>query len=198
MHQVIKEPTHILNSSLTCINLIFTTQPNLIIESRVHLSLHSNCHHQIIFAKFNLEVVSPPLYEQEIWHYKDAYTELTKWAINEFNCQRAILKSDVTEEADIFNSTILNILRNFIPQEFVVCYDKDSPWLNKKIRALIQEENAAFKNYCNNRSNMIWNVVWNIFKPAWMLLLKLLKKYYHNTVNKLKTIKKMLRDIGLC
>ena len=38
---------------------------------------------------------------------------------------------------------------------------------------------------------LLWNVVWNIFKPAWMLLLKLLKKkYYHNTVNKLLNTQK--------
>ena len=52
-HQVIKEPFHILDTSSSCIDLISTSQPNLIIESGVHSSLHLNCHHQIIFAKFN-------------------------------------------------------------------------------------------------------------------------------------------------
>ena len=32
------------------------------------------------------------------------------------------------------NSTILNILRNFIPHEFVTCDDKDPTCFNKKIR----------------------------------------------------------------
>ena len=45
LHQVIKEPIHILDTSSSCIDLIFTSQPNLIIESGVHSSLHSNCHH---------------------------------------------------------------------------------------------------------------------------------------------------------
>ena len=53
-----------------------------------------------------------------------------------------------------FNSTILNILSNFILHEFVVCNHNDPPWFNKKIRALIQEKNVAFKNYCNNSSNI--------------------------------------------
>ena len=59
LHQVIKEPTHIFDTSSLRIDLVFTSQPNLIIESRVHLSLHVSCHHQIIFAKFNLEIVYP-------------------------------------------------------------------------------------------------------------------------------------------
>ena len=35
--QIINEPTYILDSSSSCIDLIFTSQPNLIIESVVHL-----------------------------------------------------------------------------------------------------------------------------------------------------------------
>ena len=58
------------------------------------------------------------------------------------------------KKVGIFNSTILNILSNFIPHESVVCDDKDPLWFNKKIRALIQEKNVAFKNYCNNSSNI--------------------------------------------
>ena len=57
LHQVINEPTHILETSSSCIDLIFTSQPNLITESRVHPSLHPNSHHQIICAKFNLEII---------------------------------------------------------------------------------------------------------------------------------------------
>ena len=60
LHQVIEEPIHILDTSYSCIDLIFALQPNLVNESGVHSSLHSNCHHQIIFAKFNLEVAYPP------------------------------------------------------------------------------------------------------------------------------------------
>ena len=53
--QVISDPTHILESSSSCIDLIFTSQPNLVMNSGVHTSLHHNCHHQIIYAKFNLK-----------------------------------------------------------------------------------------------------------------------------------------------
>ena len=60
LYQVINEPTHILVNSSPCIELIFTSQPNLITESGVHLSSHPNCHHQVIYAKFNLKVHYPP------------------------------------------------------------------------------------------------------------------------------------------
>ena len=52
LEQIIKEPTHIIGDSLSRINLIFTTQLNLVIEYEVHCLLHSNCHHHITFAQF--------------------------------------------------------------------------------------------------------------------------------------------------
>ena len=66
LHQVIKQPTHILDNSSTCIDLIFTSQPNLIIESGAHPSLHPNCHHQIVYARFNLSIYFPPPYSRDV------------------------------------------------------------------------------------------------------------------------------------
>ena len=45
--QIINEATHVLGFSSSCIDLIFTTLPNLVVESGVHPSLHLNCHYQI-------------------------------------------------------------------------------------------------------------------------------------------------------
>ena len=53
MKQVITEPTHTLENSSSCTDLIFSNQPNLIMDSGVHPTLHSKCHHQIIYAKLN-------------------------------------------------------------------------------------------------------------------------------------------------
>ena len=41
LYKVINKPTHILENSTSCIDLIFTSQPNL----KLHPSLHPNCHH---------------------------------------------------------------------------------------------------------------------------------------------------------
>ena len=70
LNQLIQEPNHILNSSSSCIDLIFTSQPNLDMESGIHSSLHSNCHHQIVFAKFNLLIFYPPHFERTVWYNK--------------------------------------------------------------------------------------------------------------------------------
>ena len=60
------EPIPLLDYSSSCIDLIFTSQGNLAINSGVHSSLHPNCHHQIFLSKFDLKICHPPLYERII------------------------------------------------------------------------------------------------------------------------------------
>ena len=90
MQQLINEPTHILPASSSCIDLIFVSQPNLVMESGVHSSLHQKCHHQIIYAKLNLKINYPPPYKLEIWHYKYANTDLIQRAINYYPWERSL------------------------------------------------------------------------------------------------------------
>ena len=154
LSQIITEATHILESSSSCIDLIFTTQPNLVVESGVHPSLHPNCHHQIVFAKFNLQIYYPPPYPREIWHYKQANTELIRRAITDFNWDRAFLNINVNGNVYIFSNTILNIPRILIPHETIVCGNKDPPWFNRAIRSLIQEKKDRFNKYRKSKDNI--------------------------------------------
>ena len=64
--QIINEPTHILEDSPSCIELIFTFQPNIVLDSGVHSSLHPNSRRQIVLANFNLKVYYPPPYERHV------------------------------------------------------------------------------------------------------------------------------------
>ena len=84
LQQIIKELTHIFGKSSSGIDLIFTSDLSLVMESGVHLSLHSNCQHQITYAKFNLKILYPLPYECEIWHYQKTNTDQIRTAIKQF------------------------------------------------------------------------------------------------------------------
>ena len=66
MKQVITESIHILEKSANGVDLIFTSQLNIAIDSRVHLSLHEKCYHQIIYLKLNLKSEYRPPYIRKI------------------------------------------------------------------------------------------------------------------------------------
>ena len=59
LSQLIKDPTNFEpNKNTSCIDLIFTDQPNLVLESGTRSSLDSFCHHQITYCRFNFQI--PP------------------------------------------------------------------------------------------------------------------------------------------
>ena len=117
LYQVINEPTHILPSSAYCIDIIFTNQPNLVINSGVHPSLHQNYHHRIISAQINLKVYYPPPYKWLIWDYKKANIDAMNLTLKSFNRENTFNGKDINSQVELFNKTLMNIFSNFIPNK---------------------------------------------------------------------------------
>ena len=42
--------------------------------------------------------------------------------------------------SSIFNKTILNIMTNFIPHETKIFNDREPPWMNNKVKTMIQQK----------------------------------------------------------
>ena len=149
--QIINDPTNFEpNKSPTCIDLIFTSQPNLVFESGVHPSLCRTCHHQIIYAKICFKVHSPPSYEREVWHYNRARVDVIKNSIQNFDWNRAFLNLSINDQVEIFNHTLLNIFRNFFPHETIKCNPKDPPWITKDIKMALRRKNRLYRKYISS------------------------------------------------
>ena len=118
--------------SSPCIDLIFTDQPNLSVNSGVHASLHPNCHHQIVHTSFNLNISYPPPYQRLIWDYKKADSEKIRKAL------------------DLLNWEILNIFSNYVPNKYITIDDKDPAWMNEAIKLKIKAKDNIYKKYIHN------------------------------------------------
>ena len=69
LSQIISEPTNFEpNRNPSCIDLVLTDQPNLILASGTRASLDSYCHHQIIHCRVNFRIPSPR-FERKNWHF---------------------------------------------------------------------------------------------------------------------------------
>ena len=106
-HQLISQPTLLLPQTLSCNDLIFTDQPNLIVDSGVHPSLHSNCHHQITYCKLNLSIECPPPYEHLVWDYNRANFEGTKKSTEPVNWEVMFNNKSVHKQVSLFDETPL-------------------------------------------------------------------------------------------
>ena len=143
-----------MQNSASCIHLIFTSLPNIVIESGVHPSLYPNSHYQIEFANFNLKIYCPPSYLREVWQYREANADFINRAINNFNWEKAFSNTDINEKVSLFNKTMLNVLNNCIPHKTIICNDKESPWFNSLIKSLIKNKNKLRKSYRRFNPNL--------------------------------------------
>ena len=124
--------------SSSCIDLIFTDQPKLIVDTGVHPSLHSNCHHQINYYKLNLNVKYLPPYERLVWDYNKENVRSVKKSIESVNWELMFSNMSVRKQVSIFDETLINIFSNFTPNKPVTFDDRDPPWLNDFVKSKIK------------------------------------------------------------
>ena len=64
--QLINQSKHLTKYFLSCIDLIFTSNPNLINSSGVEMSLFEKCHHNIVYGKIDFKTPLPSSYMREV------------------------------------------------------------------------------------------------------------------------------------
>ena len=54
-------------------------------------------------------------------------------AIDMFDWDKALYFNDVDKTVAIFSDILMNIIQNFIPNETIICDDRNPPWINTEI-----------------------------------------------------------------
>ena len=151
LHQLISEPTHLMGDSKSCIDLIFTDQPNLIIESGVHPSLHEQCHHQIVYGKLSVSNIALPPYTRKIWNYDKADFVAIRKSIGMFAWQDELDNMTCpNEQVELLNEVLLNIFSNFIPNKVKTIRPRQAPWITQAIKNFLRKKNRAYKSFVRN------------------------------------------------
>ena len=148
LSQLITEPTNLKpNKNPTCIDLIFTDQPNLVLESGTRCSLDPPCHHQITHCRFNYKIPPPP-FERKIWVYERTNVTQIRNSISNFPWEEHFRKNpDVNWQVTSFTEIILNIMSNFIPNKIIKVVPKDPPWINRDLKTMLNRQPRLYQNY---------------------------------------------------
>ena len=91
-----------------------------------------------------MSILYPPPSEKTVWFFEKANPELIRRATNEFEWTRALSNISIDKKVCYLTETLLNIIPKFIPHERIVCDDRGPPWINGKIKKLINEKNLAY------------------------------------------------------
>ena len=87
---------------------------------------------------------------------------------------------NVNEQVYLFNKTILNIFKNFIPNKNATFDDSDTPWVNEQIKSLIRLKNQLFNLYVQNGKKQNDYILLQNANHQLSDLLNLSKKKYHD------------------
>ena len=183
LSQIITEPTHFFRDDCrpSCIDLIVTDQPNIVLDSGVRSSLDLTVKHQIVFCKINFKIPPLPKYVRKIWHFNRANDNLISRAVAwEANLRKYC---DPNDQVKFFNECILNIMSNFVPNEVKTFRPQEPEWLNSNIKNLLKRQSKVFKRYKKNG-----------YKNEDKVLVDQVKKDCQEAIENAK--EKYLRDLG--
>ena len=155
-NQIIDKPTHVINTSMSCIDLLFCTNQSVISNHGVDVSIFDKCHH-------NIRVPLPPIYVREVWDYEKANVENIKKAISNFDWNKAFENLSVDEKVDFLNETLLNIFRNYVPNKKIKCDYQQPPWMTDNVKKSLKERCKLTKLV---REKLIMIKFWKSLKNA--------------------------------
>ena len=118
-------------------DLIFTDQPNLVIESGTRPTLDNFCHHQITYCRMNFQIPLPSSFDRKMWHINIANIPLIRRAM--INCAWIDYfnkNPDPNWQVETFTEILLNITSNFIPNKTIKVKHSDPPWISKTIKTM--------------------------------------------------------------
>ena len=149
LSQLISEPTNFEpHKNPSCIDLVVTDQPNIILNCGTRASLDSYCHHQIVNCEVNFRIPPPLPFERKIWHFNRANSASIKRSMTNFPWRQHLnLNTDPNWQVKTFTDTLLNIMSNFIPNETKRFIPRNPPWINKPLKTMLNRKNRLFNNY---------------------------------------------------
>ena len=99
-----------------------------------------------------------------------------------FNWEKLFQNRNINDQLKLFSETILSV----ITSKCITCNDKDPPWLNDRIKRLINKKNEIFKKYIKDGGpNSVYE---NLQTTTWDLTEAICSSknvYYERLTNKL-------------
>jgi len=179
VYQLIDQPTNVRTKGMSCIDLVVTDQPNMLVDYGVHPSLDPHCEHQIVFGKINVSVPSPPPYKRTIWDYSKTNVSLIRTCVNDIDWQDLLYGLNPGEMAVSFTENLLRILTLYIPNKTIKINDKDAPWITPELKSAIKRKHRAFRKYIRRgRNHDDWKTVKKIQAENSKKILDAKNSYY--------------------
>lgn len=135
--QLINEPTRITETSKTCLDLVITQSPNIVMSTEILPAICSD--HSVPCAIVKNSVVKSKAFRRTIFNYRKLDAEKFRNLLSEVDWDDIIYNKTVDESAEIFSEILIEKAKMCMPTKTVTVHPNDVPWMTDEIRLLIEE-----------------------------------------------------------
>lgn len=161
LHQVISEPTRVTDSTSKIIDLIVTSDLNLIANTNV-INMENISDHSLVSCALKLKKEKQsPIFRA----YRDFHNfnyELFLKDLNVINWAFIYALESVDDMIEFWNSSITMLFDLHAPYKTVRITKSPAPWLTENLRLMIKIKNKAFAKYKKFKTTETWNEYKNL------------------------------------
>jgi len=143
LHQLVKEPTRVTNTTSTCLDLILTQSPQLVTHCEVLPEICSDHRVPCIYILNSLRKIKS--IKRTIYNYSQIDCEKLNAALNIVDWNDICTYDTLDESVQAFTERFIQIAKECMPVKTVSINPKDAPWINDELRMLVKERNRRFK-----------------------------------------------------
>ena len=151
MVQLVNEPTHILSTSQSCIDIVITDSPGYVVSLDLLPPLGSK--HVSVYMEFEISYPRDKNFMRHVWDYDKGNYDGLNEAINGYQWNDFLsTNDDVDYKTNIWTDTFLSLCKNSIPNRDIKVRPRDLPWITNDCKHLIRIRNRLYKKFQRTRS----------------------------------------------
>lgn len=178
--QLVTKPTRITPTSKTLIDLVYTSDPSIVVSSDVHCPLGKSDHQTVnITFDYRRPVKSVP--SREVWRYNRADWITINNEINHLPKSFYDI-TNVNEAWDNLFKFYMDTLKSHIPR-CKIRTQRNTPWLNKELKRLVSKKNRYYKKSRRTGCQRLWMKYKQIRNSLVSELRKAKKDYLDNALS---------------
>ena len=182
LHQLVRLPTRITNTSSSCIDLIITQSPDIIKKTDVAPPFCSD--HSTPYVYVNQESKRNTSFERMIFNYDKLDKEKFIALLNDVDWNNILTNSPIDESCNLLTTILMETAKKCMPSKIVKIRPRDASWMNIDTRRMLKKRNEIHKEA--KRTNTQAN--WHRFRQYRNLVIesiKTRKKDYFEELNEL-------------
>ena len=196
MKQLITQPTRVTETSKSLIDVIFTSNPAIIVDSGIvetHISDYF-----LVFAALNLRMPKPPAAYVVARSYKYYDPQSFLSDLNKIPWYENILPDDVNEKLLHFNKAFFRVLDNHAPIKKIKIKHRRCPFINEEIKEKMAKRDQAHKITRETSALVDWQYYQHCRNDVKRVLREAEKEFVQNEVKKNQSSSEQFKVIRNC